>query len=338
MGAMITLYNENEPFAAEWLENLAGAGLVAPGRVDRRSIADLAPEDVRDARQFHAFAGIGVWSHALRLAAWPDELPVWTGSCPCQPFSTAGKRDGFDDARHLWPAWFRLIRECRPAVVLGEQVASPDGLAWLDAVSADLEDEGYAVGAADLCAAGVGAPHRRQRLYFVAYADEARCQFEPTAWLHAEGQPGDDAHGRGEPRGVAHAGLPGLEGRGERWDGADEQPPRQGGVARRVGNAGGAGGGRDARAVPRPQGEGPGGGQAARHLADEPEPAGATRGFWGDAEWIPCRDGKWRAVEPGTFPLAARAPGRVGRLRAYGNALCAPVAATFVRAVMQCLV
>ena len=113
----------------------------------------------------HFFAGIGVWSYALRLAGWPDNRPVWTGSCPCQPFSSAGKGAGFTDERHLWPEFFRLIRECRPATVFGEQVASKDGLAWLDLVQNSLESAGYACGALDTCAAGVGAPHIRQRLY-----------------------------------------------------------------------------------------------------------------------------------------------------------------------------
>ena len=99
---------------------------------------------------------------------WDDSRPVWTGSCPCQPFSAAGKQKGFDDERHLWPIWFNLIRECRPPVVLGEQVASGSGMSWLDLISADVEAEEYAIGAADLCAAGLGASHIRPRLYWVA--------------------------------------------------------------------------------------------------------------------------------------------------------------------------
>src|SRR5690606_36595911 len=112
-------------------------------------------------------AGIGVWSHALRRDGWPDARPVWTGSCPCQPFSAAGKGEGFADERHLWPAFYWLIVQCRPAVVFGEQVASKDGLGWLDLVQADLEGTGYASRAVDLCAAGSGAPHIRQRLRWV---------------------------------------------------------------------------------------------------------------------------------------------------------------------------
>ena len=80
--------------------------------------------------------------------------------------------------------------------------------------------------------------------------------------------------------------------------------------------------------------------EPARRLAHEPEPAsadGPTSGFWRDVEWLPCQDGRLRPVEPGTFPLAHGVANRVGKLRAYGNALAGPVATTFVRAVMQAL-
>ena len=125
--------------------------------------------------QCHFFAGIGIWSYALRLAGWPDDREVWTGSCPCQPFSAAGKGEAFDDERHLWPEFFRLIEARRPVVCFGEQVASIDGLAWLDLVQSDLDHAGYTCGAVDLCAAGFGAPHRRQRLYWVADTANERC-------------------------------------------------------------------------------------------------------------------------------------------------------------------
>ena len=171
---MTAFYNEIDPFAAAWLRELAVRDLIAIGTVCDRSIVDLQPADVEAATQLHCFAGIGVWSYALRLAGWPDAVPIWTGSCPCQPFSTAGRKKGFSDDRHLWPAWFKLIEQCRPAIVVGEQVASPDGRRWLDAVLADLEGCGYAVGASDLPACGVGAPHQRQRLYFVAITDGER--------------------------------------------------------------------------------------------------------------------------------------------------------------------
>lgn len=166
-------YNENDPYKAEWLRQLIRDGEIAAGEVDERSVWDVSPNDVANFRQAHFFAGVGGWSRALRLAGWPDDRPCWTGSAPCQPFSQAGERKGFADQRHLWPAWFWLIRQCRPDTVFGEQVSSNDGLAWLDVVSSDLENEGYEIGAFDLCAAGAGAPHNRARLYFVANADGA---------------------------------------------------------------------------------------------------------------------------------------------------------------------
>lgn len=175
-GGMTAYYNEFDPYAAQWLRNLINAGELAPGDVDDRSIVDVRPDDLRGYTQCHFFAGIGGWGLALRLARWPDDRPVWTGSCPCQPLSSTGSRKGHADQRHLWPAFYGLISECSPSVVFGEQVASRDGREWLSAVRADLETLGYAVGAADLCAASVGAPHIRQRLFWLANAERGRLQ------------------------------------------------------------------------------------------------------------------------------------------------------------------
>jgi DNA (cytosine-5)-methyltransferase 1 len=171
---MSAYYNENDQTAAAWLRELIRADQVAPGDVDERSIELVRPADLAGYRQCHFFAGIGGWSYALRLAGWPDERAVWTGSCPCQPWSVAGAGAGPDDSRDLWPAWFRLWRECRPGVVFGEQVESPASRAWFDRVSDDVEGIDYAIGPVDLPAACIGAPQGRQRLWFVADADHAR--------------------------------------------------------------------------------------------------------------------------------------------------------------------
>jgi DNA (cytosine-5)-methyltransferase 1 len=201
-------YNEVDAYAAQWLRNLIAAGLITAGDVDTRSILDVRPSDVAGYTRCHWFAGIGVWDYALGLAGWPADRPVWTGSCPCQPFSAAGGRAGFADERHLWPSWHHLIRECGPGEVFGEQVASKDGLAWLDLVQADLEGSGYAFWAADLCAAGVGAPHIRQRSWFVADASRIG------------GRPGLRDQGTGRERGIQ---------------------PRDGGFVRILGDAEGVG-------------------------------------------------------------------------------------------------
>ena len=310
-GAVSVIYNEIDPFAAAWLRELVRSGHIAEGAVNEQSIVGLDPVDVASATQFHTFAGIGVWSHALRLAGWPDDRPVWTGSCPCQPFSAAGKRGGFEDERHLWPAWFRLIRECRPPVIFGEQVASRDGLAWLDAVYADLEGEGYAVGAVDLCAAGVGAPHIRQRLFLVA----ERVDHALGARLEGHAGHGDGCGGR--------AGA--------------SRPASEAGYAIGLGNAGQYGDREHARELHGDEGE-----HAERTphrdhasvVAGAVSRPGPTNGHWRDADWLYCRDGKWRPVEPGSFPLAHGAPARVGRLRGYGNAIVAQAAAEVIRAYM----
>ncbi|ELP1297980.1 DNA cytosine methyltransferase [Pseudomonas aeruginosa] len=175
-------YNEIDPYAAQWLRNLIAAGHIAPGDVDERSIEDVHPDDLKHYTQCHFFAGIGVWSLALRRAGWPDDRPVWTGSCPCQPYSQAGQGLGFDDPRHLWPHFAWLIRERRPGEVLGEQVASKDAEPWLDLVQADLEAMDYAFGAVAFPSAGIGAPHIRDRTYWVAHANGDGCE-QPNSLL-----------------------------------------------------------------------------------------------------------------------------------------------------------
>ncbi|EIW9276634.1 DNA cytosine methyltransferase [Klebsiella pneumoniae] len=347
-------YNEIDPFAAQWLRNLIAAGHIAPGEVDERSIEDVTPDDLRGFTQCHFFAGIGVWSHSLRLAGWPDDRPVWTGSCPCQPFSAAGKGDGFADERHLWPAFNHLISECRPQHVFGEQVAAGSANAWFDLVQADLEGLGYAFGLVPFTSAGIGAPHIRERAYWVANADSVisdrrgnlrapgRDEYSDSGddgWLgnsnvaRLEGLSGNDgAAGRERATGPAaapgvHDGMANTESGGRR-----ERIENIAGV--RIGNA-----------------EEGTAGRFAKHggMVDEFRPL-EVNGFWRDADWLLCRDGKWRPVEPGTFPLvdgaAARMgrvePGvarvassnRVGRLKGYGNAINAQAAAAFIRAYM----
>ncbi len=317
---MTAYYNEFDEKAAAWLRELIKQGHIAAGDVDTRSIEDVNPDDLRNYTQCHFFAGIGVWSYALRRAGWPDDRPVWTGSCPCQPFSAAGKAGGFADERHLWPAFHHLIRQCVPPTVFGEQVASKDGLAWLDLVQADMEGTGYAFGALDLCAAGFGAPHIRQRLCFVANPTKSRL-------------PGQC--GSREERTAEYSPISVVL--GDTFSEGLEEQQRIGGLPCEApdGSKGEAVVGTDAPAcanllehTPREQMGLPG-------CARESGRPAATNGFWHPADWLPCIDGKARPVEPGTFPLAHGATARVGRLRAYGNAIVAPVAEAFIRAYLE---
>jgi DNA (cytosine-5)-methyltransferase 1 len=286
---MPAYYNEIDPYAAQWLRNLIAAGHIAPGDVDERSIVDVKPDDLIGYNQCHFFAGIGGWSLAARLAGWPDDRPLWTGSCPCQPFSAAGKRKGEADERHLWPVLASLVRERRPPVVAGEQVASKDGLRWLDGVCADLEASNYTVWAADFCAASVGAPHIRQRLWWLADSNSQRHDRQhPLLQRDQQGRVTQDS----------------IEASG-------------GGIALRladsIGKRGCSGTARGGDA-----------GDAWQSGQDD----------WG-SHHVRCADGKSRRVEPSIQPLAHGVSNRVGRLRAYGNAIVPQVAAEILRAYLD---
>lgn len=276
-------YNEIEPFAAEWLRNLIAAGHLPAGDVDTRSITDVEPDNLAGYGQCHFFAGIGGWALAARLAGWPDDRELWTGSAPCQPFSVAGQGKGQADDRHLWPHLFRLTRARRPTVLMGEQVAAAVGKDWLDGVFADMEGIGYACGAAVVPACAVDAPHRRDRLWFVA-----------------------DAHLSGPSEG--------RQQRGGQLCGPGGDP---GACPGHVAHSNGIG------SQSRPDGS------SARHG----NPASASN--WSGAGIILGHDGKARRVESGIRLLAHGVPARVGRLRAYGNAIVPQVAAEVIGAYME---
>lgn len=306
-------YNEYDAKTAAWLRELVNAGLIPNGDVDERSITEVAPGDLRGYTQCHFFAGIGGWSLALQLAGWPPDRPVWTGSCPCQPFSVAGKGLGARDERHLWPVFFNLIRECRPEHVFGEQVASAVGHGWLDGISADLEAEGYTCGAAVLGAHSVNSPHQRQRLYWVANAasygcDECqhsrnmvcqtkeKCQHESIELSHG-------AFSSGSINWLDDTRRPSHERRGDAGD---------------VGCAAG-----------KEQGK-----ARERQRSRDADSYSVQDHHWSDFRVVHCRDGKNRRIptEPAFFPLAHGVPTRVVRLRGYGNAIVPQVAAEFIGA------
>jgi DNA (cytosine-5)-methyltransferase 1 len=322
-------YNDNDKHSAAWLRSLIAAGLVPEGTVDERSITDVTGDLPGTC---HFFAGIGGWPYALQLAGWPADRPVWTGSCPCQPFSAAGKRKGNADARHLWPEFRRLIAECRPATIFGEQVASRLGREWLAGVRLDLEELGYAVGAADLCAASQGAPHIRQRLFWVADRHGAGL----AGWQEQPAQEECPAAERdSDARGVADAGrqFQGAgHGRAGKLEAAERSEPGQHAAANGVAGGLGDTASRRRKGIDEYHGK-----QAARGETLERRGHSGRSGVneWSRFEIVHCRDGKARRFEPGSFPLAARLPGRVAQLRGLGNAIVPQVAAAFIRAFLE---
>lgn len=379
-------YNEIDDFMADWLEGLIEAGRIAPGVVDRRSVIDLVPAELADYTQVHLFAGLGGWSAALRGAGWPDDRQVWTWSEPCQPFSAAGKGLGFADERYLRPFVHHLVSQCRPATAFGEQVASKDGLAWRDVIQSDMEGEDYAFWCPDICSAGFGAPHIRQRLYWCAELMGNACG-DDMGWFD-RGALGTQAQGEGQRqvdrnRGVVpgSAGAIGVMADGSQQRRREECPDAgriaggdrtqgqpaglvHGGSVDRLDDAAGA-----RQDGPQQDTEGKARDQARLRLPsagrrqDSSRP-GPTNGFWSNPDWLYCRDGKWRPVEPGTFPLAhglprglgtcsaelrrlaemagldgkslARAKAyRVGTLGGYGNAINIEQATEFVRIYLE---
>ena len=358
-------YNENDRGKAAWLRELIARNLISPGEVDERSIVDVRPRDLRGFAQCHFFAGIGIWSYALRLAGWPDDRPVWTASCPCQPFSAAGKRKGTADQRHLWPEVARLVAGVRPVVLIGEQVARRDGLAWFDDVCNDLERCDYTVGANVAPACGFGSPHIRERLYWLAIASGAGLAErgdwpEPARAQCATVERGGDSGGLADLSGAGceaewaarklvgvHVDTGGAAGGLEHGDRErcalglqrDGEPEPGSEASRRV-DAGGLG---EAMRVGEPES----GGCGERGSADlagggrHPDGPSAVNGFWAGADWVLTRSQRLgdpfslRPVEPGSFPLVDGAPKRVGRLRGYGDGIVAPQAAAFIEVVME---
>lgn len=402
--ALTAYYNEFDPKAAAVLRELIKAGLIAPGDVDERSIEDVVPAELVGYTQCHFFAGFGVWSYALRRAGWSDDRAIWSASCPCQPFSQAGEGAGFADERHLWPHLYHLIGQRRPGIVVGEQVASKDADPWVDLVQTDLEAVAYAFGAAAFPSAGVGAPHIRDRTYWVAHtagqrlptwprvegaghgegkserpclsvgmADAqcvaGRCQAESADhdWSQADrpadrscgcgrascrmaddtrsGRREEHAHAgwsdvgdrsQGLSAGLVHGGgadrvdhsdqarLAGYRG-SEATGGRPEHGLRiAGGSAGAPSNFGGlvhadgwhAGAEREQRSGEQRQQPEDGGRLRVAPGAtfDADSGAGPTNGLWRDADWLFCRDGKWRPVESRPQPLVDGSSCSLGRV------------------------
>jgi DNA (cytosine-5)-methyltransferase 1 len=360
----MNFYNDIDPQSCAWMRQLVADKLIPAGDVVCKSITDLTPDELKSYTQVHLFGGIAGWPAALDLAGWSTDMPVWTISCPCPPFSCAGKKkacpqcegkpiphpyktgifaciecghEWLADGRHLWPEALRLIRECRPSVCIGEQVAGADGLIWLSGVRATMEALGYAFGSADLCAASVSAPHRRQRIFWVAILADSEGGGQRVVRGAEAGNSGGHTDGDGElgdagfmrcyagkfrdergqegarskPRPVvdrsgqpdlmAHGEQPGLE--GHAGHGADRsEPGRQRTVADgSVAEGGGDGGVDNTSIARRDRSECNTEGQARDEARLRVSDIGRQ---WSDYEIIHFRDGTKRRIERGTPALA----------------------------------
>lgn len=355
---MTVYYNEFNPKSAAALRALIEDGFVADGIVDERSIEDVTPEDLKGFTQHHFFAGVGGWSIAARLAGWPDDRPLWTGSCPCQSFSDNGEQKGMEDERDLWPVWFRLMRGYAERIaplpaIFGEQVENAISFGWFDRMQSDLEMERHAVGMAVLPACSVNAPHRRYRLGFAAYPAGEGSQIWPRPAVHAPRQVdgferlrssyvGNDA---GERFGEAGHGVRQSIERaawadaGAVGDADDKHGRGQSEFARGEGTG----------SRPEPSGAGLGalvdgfsagsqglGGHehGTRGRAQQARPTAAS-GLWDNGRWIMCADGRLRRIPSTESDIQLLAYGvseRVGLLHAAGNAIVPEVFARFILA------
>lgn len=354
----MNFYNEIDPYAADWLQNLITAGQIGEGKVERKSIRDIKPGELEGHTQCHFFAGIGGWPLALRLAGWPATESVWTGSCPCQSFSAAGEQAGLADDRNLWPPWFDKIRIGRPDTIFGEQVGNAIGFGWLDGISADLEREGYTVGACLLGAHSVGAPHIRQRLYWVAYTKDSNGRSgisEEKTGIRALGQRGGGSTGGSLAGWVGESFQSRLEGQPRNGNGRNKSrrdDTIEGGSAAQTSAHGGLA---DTSSERRQQesrsassDERADGRQSDRDYQSAGDEQDGREDFWSRYDLVPCGDGKARRVISSAQLLAAGLspslavlcpsgtfPQRTQILRGIGNAIVPQVAAEFIKAFME---
>jgi DNA-cytosine methyltransferase len=313
-----------------------------------------------------------IWQVEIALLArkvlekhWPDvpkfadvrtcdeklEKPdVLSAGIPCQPFSNAGKRRGKEDPRHLWPEVLRVVHELgRPRFLFLENVSGFINKA-LDSVLDNLETAGYTATPVVLGAHSLGAPHIRQRLWWVARS---------VGHAKHDGPPGQRKLGGTEEKGrlLECEGPGNSPGKLADADSKRMQPYNGGTGVERGGKedtqdrhaseqSRGRCSSRKLRLADRerPQERG---GEGAVEVASPPgsvadgdgrrlegTEAGGC-GFWSDAKWLLCGDGKYRPTKSGIFPLAHGVPQRVGRLRAYGNAIVPKVGSEFIRSYME---
>jgi len=337
-------YNEFDPKAAAWLRQLIINGDIADGTVDERSIIEVEASDLEGFTQHHFFAGVGVWSYALRNAGWGEDRPVATASLPCQPFSAAGNQRGKSDDRHLLPHFLELVGQCNFHTIFGEQVESAIRHEWLDDLQTVMERENYTVGHCILGAHSIGKPHIRKRIYWVA---QCRMGNTDNARLQEHREPGELYIRESDRQNQERLNL-------------------DTGISDRVANSNGEQCKQGLQSLP--------GGQAERHRgnsehsrvgnsdSDGCKEGGETTQTTGHRDsidsasgidWLYCRDEKYRPIKSGIKPLVdgiargvvyssdsvitpnASAEARTIRLKGYGNAIVAPVAEEFIRATMD---
>lgn len=268
--------------AAEW----AGMEIVAQCEID-----DYCQKILRK-----HWPNVRLYDDITKLSGDDIDADVITGGYPCQPFSVAGKRGGAGDDRHLWPEMYRLIREIRPAWVVGENVAGHVSMG-LDEVLSDLEGIGYATQAFVIPACAVDAPHRRDRCFVVGYADQDGQPDEPVNAEMAELQDVADAEHDGSFANTFNRGA--CKSKEERRMQQPKRPPNSNGIV--------------ADAAP------------AKRQRDRKTRSG-RRGFTDECRWKP---------EPSVGRVANGIPRRMDRLRALGNAVVPQQAYPIFKAIMD---
>lgn len=253
----------------------------------------------------------------LNATDLPERPDVITGGYPCQPFSTAGKRRGKKDDRHLWPEMFRVIRECNPTWVIAENVAGHVSMG-LDEVLSDLESENYTCWTFIIPACGVDAPHKRDRVWILAYSKYNGCtatEKRRHPGSEQTGRPaGDeiDGYGRETFSPVADAQSirsgPGLCQNGAEFD-RNKPSHRCGDVSNTKGKLPGHGLVNDVKEV--------------RNRSEKGCP-GST-----------VQQRKQWPVEPAVGRVVNGIPGRVDRLRGLGNAVVPQIPEIIGRAIME---
>lgn len=287
--------------------------------------------------QTSAFCEIEPYCRAVLRKHWPEtpiyddvrtltasslsrdgiEVDVICGGFPCQPWSLAGQRKGRDDDRDLWPEMLRIIRDCGPRWVIGENVPGLDDKRFmaLDGVLSDLEGAGYEARTFEIPACAVDAPHKRARLFVVA---NAKVELFDGSRAKGNGRP-QSANGSGS-NALADAERPRLEelrsvsgNNGEKRQTAE----RNGAVVNHKGV-----GWREGRA-----------GTEVRSWRNAVASASGANA-WADHEWLVDPQGKARRVKPGIHLLVNGVPARTQQIRGYGNSVVPQIVTEIGRAIM----